>query len=265
MSGTDGLYRDGGLNGGDRPHDCLPQAPQERVNRFQSPVGLSKKYARGALVIIVNVDDGTARKEADIHRVGTADKHITFHTNNAPLWRSDGEGRMGCAPENRGDDVVLIRVVKFVEFEEIMTFPAREGFRSLDGVFHPLAGCFYSLAKGFEIHSITAANNKLGSAIFCALPDVGQFPSDMVEGAAQIVDSVAYYKGEGARELLSKFDPHAHGAGVIIALDHKSVRFRSNEGGELPFDVGHVMIGPLDFLFGTIENDESPQDKASEG
>jgi len=33
------------------------------------------------------------------------------------------------------------------------------------------------------------------------------------------------------------------------------------KAANLPFDVGHVMIGPLDFLFGTIENDESPKTK----
>lgn len=261
MSGKrDRLFGDGGLNGGDRLHDRVSKSPQHGIYRLESPVGLFEKYAGGALVIIVQLDSGARREDSEAKFVGPREKHITFQTVSDALC-CDSEWRMGGPPKDGGNRVVLVRIIKAVEFKEVMTFPAREGFRGLDDIFHPLTGCFYSLAGAFEIRPVVAANNEFGAIIFCAAPQVGQFPRDVVEGATEVVNSIAYYQGEGARELLSKFNSDPEDSGIVVMLDHKSVGFRSNKGGELPFDIGHVMIGPLNFLFGTVEHDKSPKDQ----
>jgi hypothetical protein len=77
----------------------------------------------------------------------------------------------------------------------------------------------------------------------------------MVKGRPQIVDSVAYYRGEVARNLLSKMDANGQGAGWNVGLDSEAVWFAPDERGELPFEIANVMVGPLDFLFGAIEHE----------
>jgi hypothetical protein len=91
-------------------------------------------------------------------------------------------------------------------------------------------------------------------AILRAAVNSDQFPDSVVEGAPQVVDSVGYYRGEVARKFLLEMDIDGQRAGARLGVETEAVWFLGDERGELPFDIGNVVIGPLDFLFGAIEH-----------
>ena len=156
-------------------------------------------------------------------------------------------------PQNWRYFDVLIRVVQLTELVEVHAFPTDKGFRSLEGIFYPLAGCFYSIAGGLEVDPVVACR-ELEVAILRPVVEPNHFPCSMIEGGPQIVDSVAYYRGERARQFFSKTDCEAESAGCRVGLDAKSIWFFADKNGELPFEIGNVVIGPLDFLFGAGEH-----------
>ena len=153
---------------------------------------------------------------------------------------------MACGPEDWGDDGVLVRVVQSIEIVDVRSSTFDKGFRGFDGIFHPLTGCFYSIAGGFEIDPSIACR-EFDVAILGAVIKSDEFPNGVIQRGPQIVDSVAYYKGERGRNLFDKSYTDAKVAGVGVRLDDESVRFFGNEGCELPFEVRNVIIGPLKF------------------
>ena len=88
-----------------------------------------------------------------------------------------------------------------------------------------------------------------------AVVDPDHFPHGMIQSAPKIVGSVAYYRGEVARKFLTEANADGQQSVCGIGLDVEAVWFRGNETGELPFEIGNVVIGPLDFLFGAVEHD----------
>src|SRR5208282_5036654 len=95
---------------------------------------------------------------------------------------------------------------------------------------------------------------ELEVTILCAAIKTNEFPRGMVERGPQIVNSAAYYKGEGGRKLFEKLTGERKLSSIRISLEDKSVRFSSDEGVELPFEVRNVMIGPLKFSSSTFEH-----------
>jgi hypothetical protein len=213
---------------------------------------MAEKYARGALSIIIKFD-GMPRRDADQRHYCCAGsrwrKGVTVHcSSDVPVWSYDVERRVAGRPQNWRYFDVLVRVVQLTELIQVHAFPTDKGFRSLKGVFHPLAGCFHSVAGGFETDQGVACR-ELHVAILRPVVGADHFPRGVVEGGPQIVDSVAYYRGESARQFFEKPDADAESRGCRVGLDAKTVWFFSDEKGELPFQIGNVVIGPLDFLF----------------
>jgi hypothetical protein len=169
-----------------------------------------------------------------------------------PILSHNVERWVAGRPQHRRDFDVLIRVVQLTELVEVHAFPADKGFRSLEGVFYPLAGCFYSIAEGFEINPIVACR-ELEVSILRPMVNSDHFPRDMIEGRPKIGDSGAYDRGKRGRQFFEKTNADIEAAGCRVGLDAKSVWFFVDENGELPFQIGNVVIGPLDFLFSAGE------------
>jgi hypothetical protein len=68
-------------------------------------------------------------------------------------------------------------------------------------------------------------------------------PSEVVHGAPQIVDSIAYYQGEGGRRRNNGEDDIQF---PIISMMDRCVQAIPGKCGKLPFQVADVMIGPFD-------------------
>jgi hypothetical protein len=219
-------------------------------------IGMAEKYARGALSIIIKFDvvgSGDFRECHDSAASRSRNKRIAFDCSVNPTIRLDDVDRgMAGGNEDRRYLDVLIRVVQLTELVKVSAIPTDKGFRSLDGVFHPLAGCFYSIAGGFEVDPIVASR-ELQMAILRPMVKANEFPDSMVKSAPQIVDSVAYYRGESARRFFDETNTDIERSSYRVALDAKSVWFFGDENSELPLKVSNVVIGPLDFLFGAVE------------
>jgi hypothetical protein len=80
----------------------------------------------------------------------------------------------------------------------VHAFPTDKGFRSLEGVFHPLTGCFYSIAGGFEVDPIVACR-ELEVAILRPVVDPDEVPRSMVDGGPKIVDNTHQPRRDRAR------------------------------------------------------------------
>lgn len=238
--------------------DNLRVSPQRgNGGTSDEPAGMAEKYARGTLSIILKFDREPRLNFHKPYESGPAcgwRKGITIHRSlDIPVWTYDVERGVASSPQDGRDFDVLIRIIQLAELVEVHTSTGDKGFHSLEGVFHPLAGCFYSIAGGFEVNPIVACR-ELEVAILCPVVNSDQFPRSMIEGGPQIVDSVAYYRGEVARKFFSETNANVHAPSSRIALDTKSVWFLCDERGELPFKIGNVVIGPLDFLFGAVEH-----------
>jgi hypothetical protein len=216
--------------------------------------GLHEEYARGALSIFIKFDGKPGRDAGYIGKsVGPADHHITFHgTHRDSIWSHDSERRVAGSSQNGRDGDVLVRVVQFVDLVEINALPTHKCFGSPDGVFHPLAGCFYSIAGGFEVDPAVACR-EAEFAILRAVVVSDQIPNGVIEGGSKIVDSIAYYHGERGKRLFDETYPDRELIGLRVCLNAKSARFLVNKGIELPFKISDVILGPLDFLFGPLE------------
>ena len=182
---------------------------------------MAEKYARGALSIILKFDGETGRNAGHCHDGCTARcwrKGITFHcSKDVPVWSYNVERRMASRAQNWRYFDVLIRVVQLTELVEVHAFPADKGFRSLEGVFYPLAGCFYSVARGFEIDLVVACR-ELEIAILRPVVDTNHLPSRVIKGRPQIMNSVAYYRGKRARQFFEKTNSETKSAGCKSAL-----------------------------------------------
>lgn len=250
-------------NGGFEPLHRLGslerEAPYHGDGRHRSNgAGLAAEYARGAISLVYKADSQARPNTRERRAVSSAThNHITFYgRHNGPIGPYDLDGRVAGRSKDRREGGVLVRVIKQVEIIEIVSSAARKGFRCDEGVFHPLTGCFYSLAGGFEVDPIVACR-KFEVAILRAAVAADHVPNCVVEGAPRVVDSIAYYKGEGARRVFEKFDGGHHHPRVLVGLNDKSVWFGGDELGELPFQVRDVILGPLDFLFGAFEHAEA--------
>lgn len=219
---------------------------------------MNDKYARGALSIIIEFEreprlNFRKRRDGDAacgwrERIG-----VDCFIQNA-IRRDNLECWVICSAKHGCNLDVLIRVVQLVELVQVHTASANEGFCGRDGVFHPLAGCFYSTAGGLEVNPCVTCG-ELEVAVLRAVVNSDQLPYRMVKSAPKIVDCVAYYRGEMARKFFSETDANGQEARCGIGLDAEAVWFRSDEVIELPFKIGNVVIGPLDFLFGAVEHD----------
>lgn len=84
-------------------------------------------------------------------------------------------------------------------------------------------------------------------SILCAAVTSDQFPSEMIKGSPQVVDSVAYYQGEGLDAITGlESDLDIIAAGLRIFVDPKFVGVVPNENAKSRFKVSDVMIGPFD-------------------
>jgi hypothetical protein len=180
-----------------------------------------------------------------------------YHADAVSSGIKDTKFRVPGDLENWGRECVLVVIIKFTEIIELVTTPFGEGFLRAEGVFHPLAGCYYSIARRFEVLPAIACN-KLDVAVLRALPDKSQLPRDMVKGGPQIVNSVCYYKGDSAREAFIKVNPSCLIPVIMVGMNFNSMWFTENIGVRLPFKIGDVIVGPVNFLFGAIEHDKRP-------
>jgi hypothetical protein len=162
---------------------------------------------------------------------------------------------MANCPHYWGNGAMLILNVQIMEIVEIISAPFREGFLSADGVFHPLAGCYYSLAGSFEANP-AVAGRKFGMAVLSAVVETNEFPKHLIEGGPQIVDSICYYKGDIWRQILDKSNSDTLDAPFWIGMDFSSMWLTQKKGISLPFEFRDMMIGPVDFLFGSSEHAE---------
>jgi hypothetical protein len=218
---------------------------------------MAEKYARGALSNILkfdraprgDVDQGYDSCTGSRWRKGTA----VHCLKDIPVWSYDMERRVASRPQNWRYFDVLVRVVQLTELVKIHAFPANKGFRALEGIFHPLTGCFYSVAGGFEVDP-SVASRELQVAILRPAVNSDYFPRGVVKSGSQIVDSVAYYRGKSVRKFFEETDSDAESAGCRVGLDDKSMWFCANKDGKSPFQIGNVVIGSLDFLFGAVEH-----------
>ena len=215
---------------------------------------LLNEYARGALCIIIQLDTVPQAHDGDVGKIGSAtNDHITFHSNhNISGAILDSQWRMaGCSKD--GDDCsVLVRIIELADLIEIVTSTVSKGFRGSDGLFGPLAWCFYCLAGSFKVDPVRVRRER-EVAILRAAIQTNKFPHHMVQGTAQIVDSITYYKGQNFRDRQDKTNPDGNLMRIGVSIDRKSVWFFSNKIVDYFFDIRNVAIGPLDFLFRTLE------------
>jgi hypothetical protein len=70
-----------------------------------------------------------------------------------------------------------------------------------------------------------------------------QFPHEVVKGAPQVVDRVAYYQSDARGRPK---DRNVNIQCPIVSMINRGIKIVSSELAELPFQVSDVMIGPFD-------------------
>ena len=218
---------------------------------------MTEKYDRGALSIILQFNEmlgGDFDQRHNCCAGGCWRKGIGFNcAKDVSVWTYDVERWVAGRPQNWRYFDVLIRVVQLTELVEVHPFPPDKGFRTLECVFYPLTRCFYSRTGSFEVDLVVACR-ELEVAILRPSVKSDQFPRGVIEGGPQIVDSVAYYRSESIWKFFQNSYSNAKSARCRIGFHAKSMWFFANKRGELPFEIGYMVIGPLYFLFGAGEH-----------
>lgn len=205
-----------------------------------------EEYCRGAVCIVVKFRrERIARVKNGGGAGGACVVGLTFHLPGDTTIRIEKpEGRNGGRPDDWRDNAVLVRVVEKLELVEPIAPATDKDLLSDEEVFHPLAGCFHSIARGFEVNPRIPCR-EFDVAILRALVDPDKPPCDVIQSGTKVVNSIASYQGDLGRQLLEKFNAGKNLSSFSVLLNGSTVRFVSDEGVELPFEVRDVMLGPL--------------------
>lgn len=90
------------------------------------------------------------------------------------------------------------------------------------------------------------AGGEFEVAILLAPIVADHFPSHVVQGSPQIVDSVAYYESQPGRDFLFELDPDRWLASLRVTAYGQAIGVSAGEKSDLIFKIIDVMVGPLD-------------------
>jgi hypothetical protein len=210
-------------------------------------LNIAEDYVRGNLCIILEGKSGTGRRAIDGERFSSTDpRGASAEIGEAASYLSPvtdqyqlGNGRR---MDNWGQGGVLVLVVQTVSHIEEVPRASGERLKRLEQIFDGRGWCLYSVTQSF----VTRPVSSFGEIELCVLsaaikPD--QFPHDVVKGAPQVVDSVAYNQSD-ARGRLKDRDVNIQCP--IVSMIDRGIKIVSSELAELPFQVSDVMIGPFD-------------------
>ena len=216
-------------------------------NRLIWPVNILEEYRRGTLRIVIKFEAVPGHDVRDIDEIGAAAYEGTArhpdHESSSLII--NGESGGGGGFHHEGQNGVLVRYVQLVEGIESVALSSWENFERDEKVFYPITGCFYSFATGFVVNPVIA-RAKYEVAILCAAIDTNDLPRQMVEGGANVVDSVAYYEGKSLSRIANEPNSNSGLSGLGVVLKRESVRFRGNVSSEFGLKVADVLIGPFD-------------------
>jgi hypothetical protein len=165
----------------------------------------------------------------------------------------DLEGGVSGSAKNRTDGAVLVSNVKRIDQVKVLPAPSRKRLDFDERLFDPFAGRANALARGFVFRPVVTTG-ELKMAILRAVVPSDEPPHGVVESAAQIVDSVAYYDRELLRNAFNEANLNSWLTGFTVMLDAKSMRLARYEGFELPLKVSNVMLCATEFLPCAIEH-----------
>lgn len=259
----------------------------ERLNeRWENRLTLSnprliEHYVEGELHLLVLFEEATRHRKqfvALIERalpvvrndvqVNPADVGVGVNTES-PLFRHrcehhaledcrNGEVCELCADGYQ--ESVLIDVVKLAEFPERVV-PSLVRFGLVDSIYGRLRHALYfSSTRGFVFRGAVGIDNGETDALALAvgersgkidLPNVHKMPSEVVEGASDVLNGVASDQ--------CNFDGHDSGASEVIHrgqhigklriwLGADFIRLGVQEGLDFPLQIKDVLFGPFDFF-----------------
>jgi hypothetical protein len=249
-----GTSRNPVFNVGERRSHGVVEAAQHRPAGFLNTIGFAEKYHAGKsnIILPLNAEFGRSMDERNVVPAPAVEWSRFHCVNDATILGKDAERWMASDPQGWGKDCALIRIIHFLEIVEFVTTASGEGFLGADGIFHPLTGCFHSIARSFEALPV-GPEMELGVAVLCASGHPQHFPVDVIQGGPQIVDSICYYKGDFPWNIFDKSNSNSFEP-IRIGMNFKAIGAACDKGIGLPFKIRDMMIGPVDFLFGPFKH-----------
>jgi len=220
-------------------------------------LNIAKEYINGRIGILVELDTHSRTKQ---HKASTtiwphAKGGIIKGCGQFPIWVQDFHmGDLGDADDG-SQDGMLVSIVKFTEAEDFVSRPTwvcREGDKELLRIG---AGCFYSVTRGFVINPVRLAYREGEVSVLCTSVQPDQFPCRMVEGTSQIVGGIADHQGKVGGYFLVEVNLDSHSASLRIGAEAKRMWVSLRKRIESSLEIADVLIGPLDFLQSTCEQE----------
>jgi hypothetical protein len=139
---------------------------------------------------------------------------------------------------------MLISIVGFIDSPKgvpIPTLVSGQPYEELFGI-EPL--CFHSFTSGFVILG-SGTSRKLGPFVLCSAIQPNDLPSDVIQGAFEVV----YRIPNDQRDFLWRLDfkPYANqeSPGFLISLEPKRMRISVNERIKHSLKIKDVLLGPF--------------------
>ncbi|MCW5732071.1 MAG: hypothetical protein KIT20_15020 [Alphaproteobacteria bacterium] len=203
---------------------------------------VAKDYAAGRLAVAVHFQSHAGAKPEIGSGIGYA--YILHREKDRPVTRPDQHTWDMRDAECWSKGSVLLRIVEFRQPVERFPLPGRKDFKSCEGRYYDLRGCYYSFAGGFKIDPV-AAGREAEIAVLCAAIPRDHLSSHVVKGGPEVVDSVAYCQSDLARHLAVERDFQPWPT-IAVMLRSDGVALVFDQRSELPVKIADVLIGPFD-------------------
>lgn len=215
------------------------------------------EYARGAACILLKLDTPAGRDADQPNAAGVspaADEQVPHdQSHQLPLSIEHAHRRVRGRTEDGSNNSMLVGDIKHVDDIENFAFTSDVALEGSQQAPDPIARGLNALARTFEVDFAFAAG-ELKVLVLRAPVPTDQFPHHVVEGAAQIVDSIAYYDREGAGHGFNEADLNHWLSSASVIFDAESVRLALYEGLELPFKVRDMMLCSLELEAGAFKH-----------
>lgn len=198
----------------------------------------------GNLCLVLEGKPRPSRRAINRERLTVAENGIWIKGRGSYLSLGGNQNQFVDAGgvDDRRQHSVLIRVVETVGHIEEVAGSAGERLKRLKDSLGTTCWRFYSVTRSFVTRSV-ASFREVELLMLAAAIKPDQRPSEVVHGAPQIVDSIAYYQGDAVGR---RNDGEHDIQFPIISIMDRRIEALPSELGKLPFEVSDMMIGPFD-------------------
>lgn len=204
-----------------------------------------KEYIDGRIGLLIQFDSVTGPRIDAGPPIRSHLEGAIFHFDEGPpIWAYNFDTGNSRHTDNRRQDAMLIGIVQEMQRVQFVASPAFVSCEADEEFLRVAARRFYSVTRGFVVPFAAPMSGKRQKTILCTAINPDQFPCRVIEGGAEVVDSVTNDQGKTFGNWLAKTDLEGD-LTVRITADAKRVGVAIYKGGKDGLKITDMMLGPI--------------------